>query len=326
MVFGVCSDPIYRFLFKKGECIMYRAKVLLVVLILCISSLIALDALCASTRYCGNAKLVDSSGNVIVSTGNIYSDLSIGGLDKVQVETDNTTGKLTFLRAFIGKLELPYRSSSRVKFLFDVYASAKKRPGSGTAVYDSLVKLPNGARRGDLQTNGKYYIDYETIHFGVQYDPNGTSRAIFMIDPGCVADITQNPLTISQASLNQFYGNKASYLTPLQFSIDTGDPNQPIGWQVSDTDPHDQIAYYLFINQLNFKPTEYNGTKPCTWEITPKTGTVTLYARDINNNLITLATYSSLPFKMIVSTKSLSYPAPSRNTIISQTWGEIKAE
>jgi hypothetical protein len=296
---------------------MCRAKVLGVVLILCISFLITLDALCA-TRQCGYAKLVDGSGNVIVSTGTTYADLSFTGAgDKVQFEIDNN-GNLTFLRAFIGKLELPYRSSSRVKFLFDVYANAKKRPGAGTAVYDSLVKLPDGTRRG-IQTNGKYYIEPATIHFGVQFDSAG-SRAIFMIDPGSVADLGMTPLAISQASLEQ-YGNTVSYLTTLQFSIDTEDPNQISRGitTVEQTEPHDQIAYYLFVNQLNFKKTGNN-----IWEIIPRSGTVTLYAKDVNSNLIPLATYTSLPFKMIVSASPLSYPAPSRNAIISQTWGEIK--
>jgi hypothetical protein len=319
IMFCVYSDSVHKVPFKKGECIMCRIKVLGVALVLCLSFLITFDALCTSTRYCGYAKLEDGSGNVVVSSGTTYADLSKDGYDKVQVETDNDTGSLTFLRAFIGKLERPYLSDSRVQFLFDIYADAKVNANAKKlAVYNSLVKLPNGTRRG-IQTNGKYYIEPETIHFGVQFDSAG-SRAIFMIDPGSVADITQNPITISQASLNQFYGNTANYLTPLQFSIDTGDPNQPIGWKVSDTNPHDQIAYYLFINQLNFKETGNN-----TWEITPGKGSVNLYVRDINNKLITLATYPSLPFKMVVQLQPFSSSAPSRNAIISQTWGEIKA-
>jgi len=102
-------------------------------------------------------------------------------------------------------------------------------------------------------------------------------------------------------------------------SLDSGDPNQPAGWTVDDTEPHDQIVYYLFINQLNFTPTD-----PGTWEVTPQKGFVKLYARNINGSYIHLATYKSLPFKMIVSKNPLTYPAPSRNAIVSQTWGEIK--
>jgi len=286
------------------------------------------------TRYCCYAKFVDvdASGNpyAIASDGNVfYKDLSIGGTDKVQVETYDDNGELKFLRAYIGKPEIPYRADRRVKLNFDFLNDATLKPGLGTAVYDSLALLPaGGGRRGTNQNNGKYYINDGTAHFYIQLD-DGLSRSGILIDKGNLGDPSLQPPPITQATVDAFYNDSnPQYWTPVQASLETGDPNLKY-YRIrreSQTDPHDQIVYFLYVNQLSFTVTKDIQGKPCEWTITPpSSGTVNLCVVDsANTHYINLATYPILNFKLLVSKNNSFSAAPPRFDKPTTLWGEIK--
>ena len=272
----------------------------------------------AYTRYCCYAKVVETTGNVILSDGSpYYSDPGAEefGTDKIQVETYDDTGELKFLRVYIGKMELPYRSESRVNFAFDLYDS--EAPALGQAVYYSLIWLPPiaaGGRRGNYdEDNNAWRLSDGTA------DPNDT------------------PTPISQTTLDLFYDNSIEYWTPMQATMEKDDPNFPKSWKRHEqVDPHDQIGYFLYesqlvgdqlISQLNF--TRIGSS---TWSITPKDAdSAMVYAMSADNRMrYDLASYS-IPFEIRVSLDlsfpvGNSQPAPARKRNLSTTWGEMKAE
>jgi hypothetical protein len=297
------------------------------------------------TRYCCYAKFVDvdASNNpyAIASDGlGVYKDLSISGYnqyidrDKIQVETYDDNGELKFLRVYVGKPEIPYRGDPgrRVKLNFDFLSDATQKSGLGTAIYDSLVWLSavKDSRRGNASSNGKYYINDRTAHFYIQLD-GSSCRSGILIDKSNLGDPSSQPPPITQATVNAFYDDSdPQYWTPVQSSLETGDPNM-VGMTNDDTDRHDQIVYFLYVNQLNFTVTNKDGqNKPCEWTITPvssrKLNTTNLYVCDsANSQYISLATYPILNFKLIVSLNQFN-TAPPRFGMPTTLWGEIKGE
>jgi len=297
-----------------------------------------------SVKY-GYAILEDGNGNVITSDGHdqyvdiekvtssdtIYWEGDTKRGDKIRVLSYDDDGELIWLRAFIGKPEMlenstGYRSPRRVKFNFDLYKDATTpRPGEGMAVYDILSKITaNGFARGNL-VGDKHYLNDETVHFVVAigscdfFGEGAQTRAMFMVDPGCVAE---DPLAISQTSVNEFYTGDGdpSYWTSIQGASTTD----------GDYDAHDQIAYHLLVNQLNVVAFDTDGDKKDDkWEITPNEGPVTLQVyKDIGRRnpkyvAVQLATYPSILFKVILS---LNPPpgAPPKEKTSTTLWGEIK--
>jgi len=294
------------------------------------------------TRYCCYARFVDTDANgnsyAITSDGNaFYQDLSISGYDqyidrdKIQVETYDDNGELKFLRVYIGKPEMPYRAEPghRVKLNFDFLNDAILKPSLDTAIFDSLTWLSNGGdRRGINQGNGKYYINDGTAHFYIQLD-GSSCRSGILIDNGNLADPLSQPPPITQATVDNFYGTDSNpqYWTPVQSSLEAGDPNMA-DMTNEDTDRHDQIVYFIYVNQLNFTVTKKdNLNKPCEWTITPvssrRLNTTNLYVCDsANSHYINLATYPILNFKLIVSLNPNA--APPRFGMPTTLWGEIK--
>jgi len=286
------------------------------------------------TRYLCYARLVEEPGSVIASDGGDYMDLGLGGNDKVQVEIYDDNYELKFVRVFIGKMELPYRSPRRANFMFDLYEDATDKLMGGKAVYDSLVKLSaNGSRRGIEQPDGKYYLTDGTVHFLVRLDTSGFNECGFIVDPGCLAAPASDPPPISQTTVDAFYDDddNIQYWTPIQASLEKDDPNIPRSWnRHKKADPHDQIAYFFYVNQLQFNATKFDNGKPYEWEIIPSPdATGELYVRHSDNywSTVHLATYGGYPFKLLISL----YPftgtlAPPKYDTLTSTWGKIKEE
>jgi hypothetical protein len=290
-----------------------------------------------SVKY-GYAILEDGNGNVITSDGHdqyvdiekvtssdtIYWEGDTKRGDKIRVLSYDDNGELIWLRAFIGKPEMlegstGYRSPRRVNFNFDLYGDATTRPGKGMAVYDILSKItPDGP---DRNLTG-------TVHFVVAigscdfFGEGAQTRAMFMVDPGCKA-VWPGTDVISQTSVNAFDGEDGdpSYWTAIQGASTTD----------GDYDAHDQIAYHLLVNQLDVTVSHTTGGVADAWEITPKPGTVTLQVyKDIGRRnpkyvAVPLATYSSIPFKIILSLNPPS-GAPPKEKTSTTLWGEIKSQ
>lgn len=294
----------------------------------------------SSVKY-GYAKLEDGLGNVITSDGNgqyvdieknpppeIYWDGEAMRGDKTRVRSYDDNGEHIWLRAFLGKAESPYRSPRRAMFGFDLYSNATERLGEGMAVYDILSNItPDGPAR-DLNENGG------TVHLAIAigscnfFGEGNETRAIFLVDPGCVAE----PPAITQTSVNAFYpDNDPEYWTAIQgASITPG-----------DSGAHDHMAYHFLVDQLDvvtldLYPEGDPDGKCDTWEITPKPGPVTLqvYEKVGKKNraryvAVPLATYASMPFKVTLSLEPLepiAQPAPGRHNRLSTVWGGIKAD
>jgi hypothetical protein len=145
------------------------------------------------TSY-GYAKLTDTTAYVIQSDdGRQYIDKNVrkaGGEDMVEITTKKATGEYVKSTTILGIVNDPYRSSRRVRFLFDI--------GSGTrlieypkAVYDIL--LARGTPDG-------------TVHFRVVDDTTDATKdnVAFIIDPGYAGT---DPNAITQTTVNGFYGD-----------------------------------------------------------------------------------------------------------------------
>jgi len=288
---------------------------------------------------CGYAILEDGNGNVITSDGfgqyidiekvtteTVYLENGVKRGDKIRVLNYDDNGDLIWLRAFIGKPEMlknstGYRSPRRVNFNFDLYKDAKTRPGEGMAVYDILSNITAGGDPRGNPVGDKHYLNDKTVHFVVaigscDFFGDGTqARAMFMVDPGCVAD----PPAISQTSVNAFYSGDGdpAYWTSIQGAEITS----------GDLDAHDQIAYHLLVNQLNVAVTHKTNGVADKWEITPKRGPVTLQVyKDTGTTYVAvpLATYASIPFKVTLSLNP-SNLAPPKEKTSTTLWGEIKS-
>lgn len=289
-----------------------------------------------SVKY-GYAILEDGNGNVITSDGYgqyvdiendrpaFYGDFG----DKTRVRSYDDNGEYVWLRAFLGKAELPYRSPRRAMFGFDIYNDVMLdenndpiRPGEGMAVYDILSNITPGGPARDLNENGG------TVHLAIAigscnfFGEGNETRAIFLVDPGCVAE----PPAITQTSVNAFYpDNDPEYWTAIQgASITPG-----------DSDAHDQVAYHFLVDQLDVAPSDEDGDgQDDMWEITPKPGPVTLQVYEnvgkknrARYRAVPLATYASMKFKVTLSLSSFeALKAPGRPKTLSTVWGGVKAD
>jgi hypothetical protein len=281
-----------------------------------------------TTHYHGYAVLDDTSGNVIKSDGQgQYVDRELtkppGYGDKIEVTFDNINKKLIYFRCFMGKPELPWRSLRRVRFNFDVLSGAEGADYlANKTVADMLtynvVNFPT-VRRGISQPDGSYYLTDNSVHLTVlkdDYPGSYQERAYFLVDK---TDVAEDADAITETNLKQLDPGAPHYWTAIDASQGG-----------SEIDPHDQIAFMLYDNGLNFTPTQYDRKGiPIMWEVTPKPGPVNLCVRrqldDGTYNWKVLRTFGSLPFKLIVSKNPLVPKAPPKHNTLSNIWGEIKA-
>jgi hypothetical protein len=236
--------------------------------------------------------------------GRQYIDRDIVGEDRIKITTDST-GALVSIEAAMGQTRKPskedpvgYKSTRRVRFQFKVADGTPIFPESKKAVYDILVARER--KRGTLDG---------IVHFAVWWwkSEGLVNQVAFIIDPGY--DGTA-PDAITQKAVNDFYPDDTNE------NYCTGD--------------YGHVCYYLGYPGYPKPPSLTPVGGPTTWTIEPS-GPVTLYVwKSVGRKgssvfeKVDLATYTSLPFQLTVSTGPLA--APRKHNTLSTTWGEIKAK
>jgi len=257
------------------------------------------------TSY-GYAKLTDTTAYVIQSDKlGQYIDKNVrkaGGEDKVVITTKNATGEYVKSTIILGIVNDPYRSSRRVRFLFDIADYTQRLVVGDKAVLDILIwKDGNKTTRRGTQVGDKWYLDDGTVHFRVVDDTTDATKdnVAFIIDPGYAGT---DPSAITQTTVNGFYG----YDTDENYELSV----------------NGHVIYYLdYPSGITAV-----GTNP-TWTFAPSGGP-TLYVKKKDTlEPINLATYASVPFQLTISLNSLAgSAAPRKDNTLSITWGEIKAK
>ena len=280
---------------------------------------------------------INNNPYAMVSDGeDIYVDLSINKtsgdrIEFVSYKDYDNYKEPRYLRCFIGKPELDWRSDRRVRFNFDITSGTTEGTDyqSNQKVADMLtynVTLFPNVRRGNPQMDESYYLNDDTVHITIQKDwyptVKGTwideERAYFLVDR---TDVAEDPEAITDTHLHSIDLKAPYYWTAIDAST-------------VEKDPHDQILFMLYDQGLNFTALDFDNKEgyPITWEITPKSGPVQLCVnRKIRGNSYEWKVLrifdSGIPFRLIVSRdydELFTHQAPPKPDKSTIAWGAIK--
>jgi len=256
------------------------------------------------TEY-GYATLTNSTDyNIWNDSAGQYLDIHKGGEDLVELEIYDNNKALKSVHVYLGKPELPYRSSRRAEFLFPIKDIAPIDPYysnylNNKAVYD-VLKSEEG------------YLGSDIIHTDITAYPGSKLRIQFVVDPGCMAEAGAVLPAITQATVDAFYTDDAN---PAYWTAKIAEPSP-------EADAHDHIIY-TFYYSLPFTVT---GTYPAFTIAT--SGSATLGVGRLKgvksgaHDIVYLANYN-VPFQLTVGAPGSS-AAPKKHDTISTTWGDIK--
>jgi hypothetical protein len=288
-----------------------------------------------STTKPGYAMFRDGAQDVIKSDGGgAYVDCTLGGEDLVQINVWDADGSLRWVRFFPGKLYYTFEwcssetpSTRRIKFCFDV---SKISTRTGNAVHDILRWYKDGADYRERSTTTPGFIDDNSLHAPIMvnivaYRSIGDDHVQFAVDPlGDVLNPGADPRAITQTSVDGYY--------PDDTNVDYLDT-----WELPSPqyEPAPYIIYFLDYGNNGFvvEPVAWDQGKPVTWIIkTAKrkpNNPVRLCVKigDPSGPNVYLAEYpNGVPFELTVSLNPLISGAPSKDSTLSATWGEIKAK
>jgi hypothetical protein len=248
-------------------------------------------------------KIWNDNANPYVDINKSYNNLV--GQDLVELEIYDSSKALKSIHVYLGKPELPQRSSRRVEFLFPIQEITQADTYyanylNNKAVYDILKSEQNDF------TN-------RIIHADIVAYPGSKLRVQFVVDPGCTAEPDAVPTAITQSAVDAFYSNdtNVSYWTAK-----LAEPSP-------EADAHDHIIYTLYYDL----PFSVTGTYP---EFVIETaGSATLAVgklkskKSASHEIVYLAE-CDVPFKLIVTSLGKLSAAPRRQDKISTAWGDAK--
>jgi len=184
------------------------------------------------------------------------------------------------------------------------------------AAFDILVwkDSSNKVRRGNL-VNRKYYLNDNSVRLGIRrwFDSSGATvhDMIFTIENSTTPCLGCGTNAVTETAINAFYSNDKNYNYEDYKGIGTSDC--------------DLVVYYIsFANDFTFAKPGSN-----TWTISgggkATLGVVTVVGENPHvTSWIPLASYTDLPFQVIVSTSN-TFTAPPKSQSATTLWGEIKS-